>query len=262
MTMSAALGGQVDGRGRDLVRVGEPARRDLSLQRLALLPGPRFAAELGEHDGGTDGVGRDSAAGPLRGEDLGQAHQSELRRAVGGVTEQSHGRGLRRQVDDLAATLVQHDPADGLAHQEGAGQVDRQGGFPIPEGQFLRGRERDDPGRVDQNVDASEGLVHLSHHAIDRGGIGDVTLVRVSAVSEFGRGALRRVQREVEDRDPRPLAGEGSRDRGADPRATAGDDRRGPRQAEVEIQARGASRRPSQPGWPHEARRPRRRRPA
>src|SRR5690606_15369735 len=112
-----------------------------------------FTAEVGEDDGGGDGVDGHAPSGPFGGEHLGQADHAELGGAVGHVLVQGDRGGLRRQVDDLPAARGQHAPPDLLRHQEGALEVDVDGLVERADLDVLgRGQQRD-AGAVDQDVD-------------------------------------------------------------------------------------------------------------
>ncbi len=75
---------------------------------------------------------------------------------------------------DQPRFLLEHLRRDGLAHQEGAGQVDVQRGLPGVAGDIEEGRAQPNRSVVDEDVEPAEAGDHLLDHLLRRTGLSDI----------------------------------------------------------------------------------------
>src|SRR5215467_12545158 len=136
--------------------------------------------------------------------------------------------GHRRDIDDGAPALTDHDRKHGAAGHHHRAQIDRE--HPVPVGRLGAGdgAERGDSGRGDEHVDAPELGDGLLNHRLDGGVLRDVGWNgerRPPALAD-GRGRRRQLLAcASREHDRGVLPREGRGDRVADPAAGAGDDR-------------------------------------
>ena len=124
-----------------------------------------------------------------------------------------------------AARLHRRD--HGIDTKEGALEIDVE--EPVVVGFRCRagGRQADDPGAVDEDLDVAEGRHDRRDHGADLGHVGDVGAKRSGRAAsrlDFGHHGLGLAEIAARDhRDPRALGGETQRDGLADARRAAGD---------------------------------------
>src|SRR5215207_7971012 len=86
-----------------------------------------------------------------------------------------HGAGLRADIDDLAATLLDHPGRKGLGEEKRCAQIDRHDAIPALHLGFEDALDRGNPGVVDENVDDAPSLERGARRglwALYRGKIG------------------------------------------------------------------------------------------
>src|SRR5262249_57995906 len=134
-----------------------------------------------------------------------------VRRAPG--DRQDGGEG--RRVDDPAGALPLHDGNDGLAHQEGALQIDIEVQVPGVLGQGLDGTAGRDAGVVHEHIAATERPGDVIDHGAGPRRVPDVADVLVSRPAlapAFAGDVVEQVLADVRDDGRRALAGEGAGD--------------------------------------------------
>src|SRR5579871_2665369 len=233
-------GEEADGAG-DLLRPGQPAKRDLlpdPLQR----PFRHGGHHVGGHisggdrvDGQPDTLTRSAACPPdledgLLGQRLGQAEQPGLGRGVVGLADLAGLADHRGNVDDPAGALLDHVFEGGLGHEEGAGQVDRDHPLPVLVGHLRHGLVDRDACVVDQDVQTAVPFDDLGHHAAAVTGRADVALVDGEQPVRVARGHVSLELRSpflvppIAGRHRRPGADQLLADRTADAGGAAGDE--------------------------------------
>ena len=134
----------------------------------------------------------------------------------------------RRDVDDAALAVLQHVPAEALAGQERALQVERDDGVESVLGKLLgRGAERR-AGAVDEHVDPTEPRDDVGDGAVDGRRVGDVRRERCRRpAGGRDRGACLggAIGVHVDDGDRRARLRETGGDRSAEPTRPTGDHR-------------------------------------
>ena len=137
--------------------------------------GQELPGHVGHDQGRGDGVDLDAVLGPLRRERAGELVHAALAGGVGGAAHAGgHPAAHRGHVDDAAVLLRDHDPADGLASQERAEDVDAQDPLELLGGHLLGVEPRVGAGHVDEDVDLAELLHGLLGHVLHRRGVGEV----------------------------------------------------------------------------------------
>ena len=106
--------------------------------------------------------------------------------------------------------------------EEYAGEVDRDHAIPFGHVGFADGREADDAGVVDQNVDAAKGFVHLGYDRCPVGFIGNVEMKCLAA--HFGGYGRCLIIENIGDRDGGTFAGQDAGELRAHAAGPTGDD--------------------------------------
>ena len=173
---SGVVAGEIDGQGRDLLRLQAAAQKggaalDL-FQRAARalgVVGQPYGSHRRLYRAGADGVDGHAAARHLQGQGAGEAQQPVLAGRVGRAVDQpdfAHNRGDVNNAPGLALHhLGQHPPDELIRHC----QIDQQ--HPMPEGVVV---VDDGPGAgaaadarvVDQNVDVAQGRAGVLEDAV------------------------------------------------------------------------------------------------
>ena len=147
----------------------------------------------------------------------------------------------RHDHDDAAATPVgDHEPRRVLGAQERPGEIHGELAIPALERHLEHAQAAEDPGVVDEHVDAAEALAGARDHRRHLRFVGDVTgdAERLAAAALDRFGALLGVLGDLIDAHDRgPLVGQPLGDAAADVGAGPGDDRDLPR--ELHRRARG-----------------------
>ena len=109
---------------------------------------------------------------------LREHHDTTLRRGVRGVVGQARGVPRTDAMFTIAPPASSSEVERGLAHQEGAGEVDRERAVPVVERQLAGGRERPHAGDVGEHVQTTEPVDGRGHRLGARGRVGDVATQR------------------------------------------------------------------------------------
>ena len=169
------VGGQKQGGVRDVAGLAEPAKQVLVEQPLPRCPlGPHpvehRAVDARDDERRAERVDADAVLAEVDRQLLREDGDGPLRRRVGGADRQADDAGDRRKVHERPAPLADHRRQDGAAHEEHALHVHPHrlvpGGLGGLEDGFPGG---EDPGVVDEDVDAAEAL---ERHADDPLGVG------------------------------------------------------------------------------------------
>ena len=114
----------------------------------------------------SDRIGLDVVFHALDREDVGQAHDPRLGRAVVGLTEVAEQPRCGCRVHEPAVSLLLHHPEGRMRHVEGATEMDVDHGVDFVESHVGERAVAQDPCVVDDDVDRSEGVEGGGH---DRG---------------------------------------------------------------------------------------------
>src|SRR6185503_7128983 len=217
--------GAEGGERRDLLDGHEAAARDFRQHEVDVLL--RHLVEdcgLGRRRG--DAVDRDVVRSELLAERLGEGDDAGLGRGIGRRVRVALLAGDRRDVDDAAVILRDHQRRQRPAAVKRAVEIDRQHVAPglqrIFPGRHVR---PGDAGIVDQNVDAAERLAGVVARALDLGVVGHVDRKSRNLTSERTAGLVRKRLVAVPDRDRRAGGEKALDDGAADALGAAGDHR-------------------------------------
>jgi hypothetical protein len=179
---------------------------------------------------GGDGVDPDAVGAELPGHRLGEGVDATLGRPVGRRGGEVAGRsGDRGDVDDGAGPLRTHRRQGGLDAVEGPAEVDAEDAVALGGGVVGERAPAQDPGVVDQHLQATEGGLDLLDHGGDLVGVGHVGGDRHGLATTGGdllghlHGALAVGQ--VVDGNHGAAAGQHARGGRADPAPAPGDQR-------------------------------------
>jgi hypothetical protein len=163
--------GEVKDQVGDFDRLAESTQRDAGFYRGAFrLVTPDFLAHVGQDDGRRDSVGLNVELSPFGGHDLREQVESALGSAVRGVPFDPNNAGQRRDIDDLAAALLDHFRHNGLREQERGAKVNALDLIPLLGRGFEDALAMKDSGVVHEDVhgpEESEGLRTGSARPID-----------------------------------------------------------------------------------------------
>jgi hypothetical protein len=180
--INEAAGGQEDNCARHLDRLTDPAERDVCKDvLLEVRAGKRGARSVGLDEGRGDGVDGDVVGAPLDRETARKVVYRRLRHAVDRFARERDHAGLRAHIDDAAEAPLDHQPADGLAGEEGALEVDADHVVEVGLRHVLCRAFRTHAGVVDEHVNLAEVPVRLADRASD--------LVELLHVHLQGQGA-------------------------------------------------------------------------
>jgi len=165
----------------------------------------------------------------LPGERLSQPDDAGLTSAVVHHLQATDLAELRSEVNNLSVAALQHLGQDVTAAQEHAPQVDRQDAVPLGDLELVELDLTDDPGVVDQDVDAPELCVRCGDQVLHLLGVRDVRADKQGPSARIldgrqdrsGRGLVQQVGDDDVGAGPR----EGDRDLATDPPGTSGDQR-------------------------------------
>src|SRR6266853_1295983 len=120
-------------------------------------------------------VRADAPRAELGGQRLRQGQQRELGRRVVLVADLRQPPGVAADVDQAAATAVEHRGHRGAAHAAGDVEIEVEGGEPLLVGDVQEAGPGLQPARVvDQGGDPAVPLKHGGDHTVGRGGVGEV----------------------------------------------------------------------------------------
>src|SRR6478672_11483106 len=103
-----------------------------------------------------DGIDLDVVGRQLVAVSLGEAHDPGFARGVGRRVLTAEEGEQRGDIDDLAGSLPDHEPAGLVGELEGGGQVDRHHGVPLLTAEPRHVRQQVDAGRIDEDVDGAQ----------------------------------------------------------------------------------------------------------
>ena len=139
MTNDGLVACQIERAGGDFLGLARPIEqmpRSVDDARPFLAAGARTRS-LGQDKARRDGIGADVVGGVVHGEDAGEMNERRLGGAVGRARRHAEMTELRGDVDDAAAARTAQLRHRELAHQESAGEIDRNRLVPLFEAQRL-----------------------------------------------------------------------------------------------------------------------------
>ena len=166
MTSDGGVAGQED-RGADELLGPSQAVAQHAVDDEVAGDGGRLVHPLDQrrvHERRRDGVDAHVAIPPLQGQPAGELHDAALGLQVGDRVRVGDERADRGDVDDRPALLGEHDPAERLAGQEAALQVQRDQRVVAILGEVLGRRAEGRAGAVHQHVH----LAVLGHDGLGR----------------------------------------------------------------------------------------------
>src|ERR1700683_21676 len=118
------IAGQKQSAGRDLVRVGKSAGRQLPFEFFSDLACPCFLSEFSQSDGRGDGIDLHVMFSPLNGQHFCDSDNRGFACHIRNMALQSNHARLRTNVNDFTAAGTDHFLGDQLRQKEGGLQIE------------------------------------------------------------------------------------------------------------------------------------------